>query len=99
MPPSSFGTGLPCSAAIAREPSGTARCSGPTSIIVASSTTLATSIRPTGVSAATASCAVFAPTSAPMLAPTMITGKSLCPLFRLKVSAANAHSCATTMMP
>ena len=99
MPPSSFGTGLPCSAAIAREPSGTAARSGVASSSVANSSSAATTISPTGVSAWTASWAVFAPTSAPMFAPTMMTGKSRCPLLRLKLSAAKAHSWATTITP
>ena len=60
---------------------------------------VASSISPIGDSAVTASWVTFAPTSAPRLAPSMITTNRRWPLFTLKESAANAHICDTTISP
>ena len=60
------------------------RARGPAIAIVAASTSVATIISPTGCKRWTATEANSPPASAPRLAPTMITGNSRCPLFRLK---------------
>ncbi len=99
MPPSRRGTGRPCSAEMAREPSGTAARSVPPRNSVAPRMPVASTIRPIGDSAATASCVSFAPASAPRLAPSMITTNRRWPLLTLNESAANAHICDTTITP